>query len=50
LRVREVFTFPPWQWEWRVAVAPLLFSWWKVPRSRESWALLSMVEGWWEVT
>ena len=26
LRVREVLSLPPWQWEWRVAVAPLLLS------------------------
>ena len=49
LRVRKVLTFPPWQWEWRMAVVPLLLRWRKVSMSRERWAL-SMVEGWWEVT
>ena len=49
LREMDVFILPLWQWECRVAVAPLLLRWRKVSRSRESWALLSMV-GWWEVT
>ena len=40
LRVREVLTFPPWQCEWKVAVAPMLLSWWKVSSSRERWAMV----------
>ena len=36
----EGLTFPPWQWEWKVAVAPMLLSWWKVSSSRERWAMV----------
>ena len=45
----EVFILPSWQWECRVAVAPLLLRWRKVSRSSERWALVEvcMVEGWW---
>ena len=46
LREMEVFIMPPWQWECKVAVAPLLLRWRKVLRSRERCVLVdvSMVE------
>ena len=48
LREMEVFIMPLWQWECKVAVAPLLLRWRKVSRSSERWVLVdvSMVEGW----
>ena len=49
LREMEVFIMPPWQWECKVAVAPLLLRWRKVSRSRERWVLVELVEEWWRV-